>query len=151
MANFKSNLQISSFHRWTASSNGGSSPNVTPAPSGRPTSSSQSSDKLNGRSLRLVFDETFDSSSVDTSKWTYDVSMWGGGVRCSWTSEASWNNTDSSCFMFHLFCLQNNEFQTYTPHKQNTYIKDGKLYIKPVKSSASHPIIYWRAIRVESL
>lgn len=33
----------------------------------------------NGRKLRLVVDDTFDSR-LDTSIWEHEVSLWGGGV-----------------------------------------------------------------------
>ena len=34
----------------------------------------------NGRKLRLVLEDNFSGSGVDTSKWEHEVSLWGGGV-----------------------------------------------------------------------
>lgn len=33
-----------------------------------------------------------------------------------------------------LDCLQNSEFQTYTPDSTNSYVSNGLLYIKPVRA-----------------
>merc|ERR1712055_204318 len=55
-----------------------------------------------GEEWRLVWEDNFDF--LDLNKWDHEVTAWGGG---------------------------NFEFQTYTPDPENSYVKDGKLYIKP--------------------
>ena len=45
----------------------------------------------NGRKLRLVLEDNFSGSGVDTSKWEHEVSLWGGGV--------------SMILLFLIFCL----------------------------------------------
>lgn len=57
---------------------------------------------------KLVWSDEFTSSSIDTSKWNYEVNCDGGG---------------------------NNEEQCYTQNSANSYIEDGKLVIKLLKQS----------------
>ncbi|KAK7485798.1 hypothetical protein BaRGS_00022979 [Batillaria attramentaria] len=52
----------------------------------------------------LVWHEPFDGPNIDMTKWKHEVSAFGGG---------NW------------------EFQTYTPDPENSYIKNGVLYIRP--------------------
>jgi len=52
----------------------------------------------------LEWSDEFDGPEIDFSKWEHEVAAGGGG---------------------------NGEFQTYTPDSANSYIQDGKLFIKP--------------------
>lgn len=52
-----------------------------PQPSNpNPPVSSGGDSTWNGRKLRLVFEDNFSGSAVDTAKWEHEVSLWGGGV-----------------------------------------------------------------------
>jgi len=87
------------------STSGGSSSGGSSSGDGSSGSSqSTGSNRLAGKKLRLVLEDDFNGASLDKSKWNQDVTLWGGG---------NW------------------EFQAYTPLTDNTYTKDGKLYIKP--------------------
>nr|ACO07358.1 beta-1-3 glucan recognition protein [Haliotis diversicolor supertexta] len=54
--------------------------------------------------MKLIFSDDFSSGTIDNSKWKHEVSAFGGG---------NW------------------EFQIYTPDKENSYIRNGVLYLKP--------------------
>ncbi|XP_048253252.1 beta-1,3-glucan-binding protein-like isoform X2 [Haliotis rufescens] len=54
--------------------------------------------------MKFIFSDDFSSGTIDSSKWKQEVSAFGGG---------NW------------------EFQVYTPDKENTYIRNGVLYMKP--------------------
>jgi len=80
-----------------------------PQPSNpNPPVSSGGDSTWNGRKLRLVFEDNFSGSAVDTAKWEHEVSLWGGG---------NW------------------EFQAYTNLPQNSYTRNGALYIKPTATA----------------
>ncbi|KAK7455052.1 hypothetical protein BaRGS_00039541 [Batillaria attramentaria] len=53
---------------------------------------------------RLVWHESFQGSQIDKSRWKHEVSAYGGG---------NW------------------EFQVYNPDRENSYVENGTLYIKP--------------------
>lgn len=61
-----------------------------------------------GRKLKLVMEDTFDKSNVDLAKWEREISLWGGG---------------------------NSEFQAYTNLDENSYIRNGTLYMKPTMTA----------------
>ena len=73
------------YYRWVA--RGGSNQVVQPVQPVtsrpvnpvRPSSSKAGDETWNGRTLKLVFDDTFDGR-LDTGKWEHEVSLWGGGV-----------------------------------------------------------------------
>ena len=75
------------------SSNGPSTaPQTTASSTAAPTTTPNSGDGTwNGRPLRLVFEDNFSGSGVDTGKWEHEVSLWGGGV--------------SMILLFLTFCL----------------------------------------------
>jgi beta-glucanase (GH16 family) len=60
----------------------------------------------------LVWNDEFEDSFIDTSKWEHEVNAWGGG---------------------------NNELQYYTDRPKNSYIEDGNLVIKAFKESYTGP------------
>ena len=66
----------------SSSSNGPSTaPQTTASSTAAPTTTPNSGDGTwNGRPLRLVFEDNFSGSGVDTGKWEHEVSLWGGGV-----------------------------------------------------------------------
>jgi len=51
----------------------------------------------------LIFSDEFDGSDIDMSKWEHEVTAGGGG---------------------------NGEFQVYTPDPANSYLQDGKLFVR---------------------
>ncbi|ELT92417.1 hypothetical protein CAPTEDRAFT_92778 [Capitella teleta] len=55
-----------------------------------------------GQEWNLIWEDEFDS--LDEEKWEHEVTAWGGG---------------------------NGEFQVYTPDPENSYVRDGLLFIKP--------------------
>ncbi|ELU07206.1 hypothetical protein CAPTEDRAFT_98044 [Capitella teleta] len=55
-----------------------------------------------GQEWNLIWEDDFDS--LDPTKWEHEVTAWGGG---------------------------NGEFQVYTPDSENSYVRDGMLFIKP--------------------
>ena len=57
----------------------------------------------NKKHWSLVWQDEFNDSIIDTSKWTYEVNAWGGG---------------------------NNELQYYTDLKENSFIKNGCLIVQ---------------------
>lgn len=64
---------------------------------------------MTGEEWYLVWSDEFDSPTVDTTKWTYDIGDWGWG---------------------------NNELQYYTSNrKENARIEDGNLVIEAKKDS----------------
>ena len=56
---------------------------------------------------KLIWSDEFEGSSIDGTKWGYDI---GGG----------WGN---------------NELEYYTNRGQNAYVSDGKLHIKTIKEN----------------
>jgi beta-glucanase (GH16 family) len=54
----------------------------------------------------LIWQDEFDGDSLNYDNWSHEVTAWGGG---------------------------NAEFQVYTPAPENTYIRDGNLYLKTTK------------------
>jgi beta-glucanase (GH16 family) len=62
---------------------------------------------------RLVWNDEFDGTSLDTTKWDHEVDCWGGG---------------------------NNELQCYTARPQNSYVRDGKLTLVAVPGQYSGTI-----------
>jgi beta-glucanase (GH16 family) len=56
----------------------------------------------------LVWNDEFDGSSIDQSKWEHEVNGWGGG---------------------------NNELQYYTDRPENSYTENGALVIKALKET----------------
>jgi beta-glucanase (GH16 family) len=57
---------------------------------------------FHGQDWELIWEDNFDT--FDPSKWDYEITAWGGG---------------------------NGEFQVYTDDPDNTYVRDGLLFIKP--------------------
>jgi beta-glucanase (GH16 family) len=51
----------------------------------------------------LIFQDEFDGGEIDMSKWSYEISAWGGG---------------------------NEEFQVYVDNAENSYVEDGKLFMR---------------------
>lgn len=60
----------------------------------------------------LVWQDEFDDSEIDMSKWSFEVNCWGGG---------------------------NEEQQCYTDRADNAYIDNGNLVIKAIKESFTGP------------
>ena len=56
----------------------------------------------------MIWNDEFDGSSINTSKWEHEVNGWGGG---------------------------NNELQYYTDRPENSFIENGKLVIKALKET----------------
>lgn len=56
----------------------------------------------------LVWNDEFDDSSIDQTKWEHEVNGWGGG---------------------------NNELQYYTDRPENSYTENGALVIKAIKET----------------
>lgn len=63
-------------------------------------------ESLEDRGWELVFSDEFDGTTLDTSKWAYEVNCWGGG---------------------------NEEAQCYVEDPDNVYVKNGKLNIKAIR------------------
>lgn len=59
---------------------------------------------------RLVWEDNFDGSEIDPSKWEHEVNCWGGG---------------------------NNELQCYTDSPKNSFVKDGMLHIVALKETTT--------------
>jgi beta-glucanase (GH16 family) len=57
---------------------------------------------------KLVWNDEFDGTSIDDSKWSHEVNANGGG---------------------------NNELQYYVDRRENSFIQDGKLVIKAIKET----------------
>lgn len=62
---------------------------------------------------RMVWNDEFDGSAIDMSKWSHEVNCWGGG---------------------------NNEDQCYVPDEKNSYVENGYLNIVALKDSPSGAI-----------
>src|SRR5210317_1779693 len=62
----------------------------------------ENNDTLNLAGYELLWNDEFDGSEIDPSKWVHEVNGNGGG---------------------------NNELQYYTDRPENSYVQEGKLYI----------------------
>ena len=58
--------------------------------------------------VQYFWNDEFDGDEIDNSKWTYDIG----------TGSSGWGN---------------NEWEYYTDHKENAYVKDGVLHIRAQK------------------
>lgn len=65
-----------------------------------------------GNNWTLVWQDEFNDSAIDTTKWDFEQNCWGGG---------------------------NNEQQCYTDREENAYIEDGKLVIKAQREDFTGP------------
>ncbi|BFM20209.1 glycoside hydrolase family 16 protein [Gilvimarinus japonicus] len=65
-------------------------------------SSSSSSEPVASNEWQLIWEDNFDGDAIDSSKWEFETSCWGGG---------------------------NNEQQCYTDRAENAYVADGMLTI----------------------
>lgn len=61
---------------------------------------------------QLVWQDEFNGTAIDTSKWEHEVNAWGGG---------------------------NNELQYYTDRRENSYLEDGVLVIRAAKETYTGP------------
>jgi beta-glucanase (GH16 family) len=72
----------------------------------------ENDDSINLEGYTLVWNDEFNGSSIDNKKWEHEVNGHGGG---------------------------NNELQYYTPKDDNSYVKDGKLFIVAIKEQFTGP------------
>jgi beta-glucanase (GH16 family) len=73
------------------------------------SSSSETTSSSNAEPVaQYLWHDEFDGETIDTSKWTFEIGTGAGG----------WGN---------------NEWEYYTSHKENAYIKDGVLHIRAQK------------------
>lgn len=73
---------------------------------------SENGDSINIEGYTLVWNDEFNGSRIDYKKWEYEVNGNGGG---------------------------NNELQYYTPKDDNSFVKDGRLFIVAIKEQFSGP------------
>jgi len=59
---------------------------------------------VQGQNYVLVWQDEFNTANIDGTKWQHEVTAWGGG---------------------------NGEFQVYTPEPTNSFIRNGRLFIRP--------------------
>ena len=77
----------------------------------QPSSSSQATEPGRSEPAEVyLWNDEFDSETIDTSKWIYDIG----------TGASGWGN---------------NEWEYYTDRKENSYIKDGILHIRAQKEN----------------
>jgi len=62
----------------------------------------------------LVFEDNFDGSVIDTSKWAHEVNCWGGG---------------------------NAEEQCYVDDRNNSFVEDGILHVKAIRGDHTGPVM----------
>lgn len=72
----------------------------------------EAKDSLNIDGYNLVWNDEFNGESIDSKKWGHEINADGGG---------------------------NNELQYYTDRTENSYVKDGKLFIVAIKEDFSGP------------
>ncbi len=67
-----------------------------------------------GNGWTLVWQDEFNGSSIDMTKWSHEVNCWGGG---------------------------NNELQCYTDRPVNSYVENGRLHIVALQEAFSGPAV----------
>lgn len=68
--------------------------------------------KFDDKGWQLIWNDEFDGTSIDLSKWGHEVNCYGGG---------------------------NSEAQCYTANARNSYVADGSLHIVAIKEQYSGP------------
>ncbi|VUD62904.1 Glucan endo-1,3-beta-glucosidase A1 [Thalassocella blandensis] len=77
-------------------------PTITPTPTATPTPTITPTPTPDANGWTLVWEDNFDGTSIDSSKWNFEVNCWGGG---------------------------NGEQQCYTNRPENAFVQDGILNI----------------------
>ena len=72
-------------------------------------------DAIDSADWQLVWQDEFDSNSIDQSKWSFEQHCWGGG---------------------------NDEQQCYTNRPENAYVDNGVLYIVARKETFTGPALH---------
>jgi beta-glucanase (GH16 family) len=67
---------------------------------------------VSGEGWKLVWNDEFNGTEIDTTKWSWETNCWGGG---------------------------NNELQCYTDRPDNAFLRDGKLVIHARSESFTGP------------
>lgn len=91
-----------------------SAPSSSVVPSSAPASSMDSSSVASSSAAawNLVWEDNFDGTAIDSTKWEHEVNCWGGG---------------------------NNEAQCYVNSPANSFVEDGLLNIKATKGHVCGP------------